>query len=366
MEGEFLVTETEKSGLNIKIIIVDPSPFASSLKRDSAIITRPRTDRLIGNDILLNLSIISPDSPIYPLATVCRRLDNLAHVIAWGNQDTHEVDEIEFPRLRLSFKRKGDRLICDQHEGYWLLDNDKQHMEFSKSFENILQSLLGASAILCASNGSKAIVVGSHITPVRFGPGGYCVFQRNISVYGHFFYPAHLSEEFVTTQSLMSSVHLLRTRWMARQYADAVDTIPCVFADTVDTAAISVLKNQPELASDIHPDSHALRLRLMLAILPFTTVSNLPWNLSETMVHYLTRVRWCSAGVRLSLEDEMYLLADVIEDTVKKSILSNRLMFLRGISQGVPSVPFSLEMDAGDGWCESGSVPSNDAMLRNC
>jgi hypothetical protein len=328
MEGEWIVNDVEKTGLPLRVVFVQ-SDGGSCLKNDLAIITRPRTDRLIGNDVLLNLGIMAEDSPI---ASICRRLDNLSHVVAWGNQDTREIEEIEFPRLRLSFKRKGDKLVCEQHEGYWLLEEyNGDSNAFSKSFEKILQSLLGGSAILCAANGSKAIVVGSHVTPMRFGPGGHTVFRRDPEIVGHFFYPSHLSEEFVTTQSLMSSVHLLRTRWMARQYSDAVDTIPCVFADTVDSVAIRVLKNQPELVSDIHPDSHALRLRLILAILPFTTVAELPWNLTETMVQYLTRVRWCSAGVRLSLEDESYLLADVIEETGKRPILSNRLMWLRGM-----------------------------------
>ena len=357
LEGEWIPIGAEKTGLSIRVSFVEKEN-SSTVK-----ITRERTDRFIGNQVLLNLSFSSEGSKISALAAMCRRLDNFSNVIAWGNEDSGDVEEVEFPRLRLVFKRKGEKLFCEQHEGYWLLNEGQK--DFSQGFEKILRALIGGTVVLCSANGSRAIVVGAHVKPMRYGPGGHSVFARDGTVFGHYFYPAHLSEQFVTTQSLMSAVHLLRTRWMSRHYTDAVDMIPCVFADSVDQNALAVLKNQPELVSDIHPDSHGLRLRLALAILPFTTgLEQIPWDLSETMQQYLLRVRYCSAGVRLSLQDERYLLEDVIVETMKKPVLSNRLMLLRGIDNCVPSVPCTLALSPGDGWCSDGSVPSNDAALR--
>ena len=362
LEGEFIPDAAEKTGPMLRVQF---DKTADSVKKGSVVtITRERADRFIGNQVLLNLAFAPVDgSQISALATVCKRMDNLAYVLAWGSEDNQQVEEIEFPRLRLSFKRRGDKLFCEQHEGFWLLSDGQP--AFSPAFNNILQSLLGASAVLCAANGTKAILVGAHVKPIRAGPGGHTVFSRDHVTSGHFFYPAHLSEEFVTTQSLMAAVHLLRTRWMSRHYAEAVDMIPCVFADTVDEKALAVLSEQQELAADIHPDSYGLRLRLALAILPFVKDnSQIPWDLSETMNEYLMRVRYCSASVRLGLQDERYLLEDVILDTMKKPGLANRLMFLRGVANGMPSVPCQLSLTGGDGWCSSGSVPSNEAALR--
>lgn len=356
LEGEWIPTEADQSGPRLRVGEKTQEKSTVGVR-----IVRERSDRLIGEQVLVNLS--GTDIRTSTLSQICRRIDNLSHTLVWANQDSLEVEEIEFSRLRLSFKKRGHKLFCDQHEGYWILtDADPV---FSPGFENILQALLGASVVLGTSNGTKAIVVGAHVTPVKAGPGSECVFKREGSILGHFFYPAHLSEQFVTTQSLMSAVHLLRTRWMARQYTQAVDMIPCVFADTVDEKALAVLKNQQELVDDIHPDAFALRLRLALAILPFTSSQDqIPWNIADSLEAYLLRVRYASANVRLSLQDERYLLEDVVSDTMKRPTLSNRLMLLRGIANGVPSVPCSLSLLPGDGWCAEGSVPSNEAALR--
>ena len=360
LEGEWIPSEAEK--LNPRLLVkFDPQTEKEGrLKKGTVYITRERCDRFIANSqILLNVA----QGKLSSIINICKRLDNFSHVLVWGSEDTLDLEEIELPRLGLTFKRKGDKLFCEEHEGFWICN--EQDNNFSSGFEKILQSLLGGSVVLSSSNGSKAIVVASHVKPMRHGPGGQAVFSRHPSQFGHFFYPAHLSEQFVTTQSLLSAVHLLRTRWMSRHYCDAVDMIPCVFADTVDEGALNILKNQEELVSDIHPDSYGLRLRLALAILPFVSSQDqIPWDISDTLQQYLYRVRYCSAGVRLSLQDEVYLLEDVVSDTMKIPALANRLLYLRGIANRMPSVPCSLVLTGGDEWLRSGSIPSNEASLR--
>ena len=362
LEGEWIPDEAEES--NPKLFVKFENPACQRLKGSTATVTRERPDKQLlssSHQILLNVSQMRSSTSAF--SEICKRLDNPSHVLAWCNGDSLELEDVEFPRLGLSFKRRADKLYCEEHEGFWIcndLDNN-----FSSGFERILQSLLGGSVVLSAANGSKAVLVAAHVKPMRYGPGGEAVFSRNPNVFGHYFYPAHLSEQFVTTQSLMSAVHLLRTRWMSRHYCDAVEMIPCVFADTVDENALAVLKNQAELVADIHPDSYALRLRLALAILPFVSSQDqIPWHLSETLQQYLFRVRFCSAGVRLSLQDEVYLLEDVVSDTMKIPVLANRLLYLRGISNKMPSVPCSLSISSGDGWLGAGSIPASDPAVR--
>ena len=111
-------------------------------------------------------------SKLRALADVAIRLDNLGHCLAWARKPASpvhewEVSSLEFPRLKLSFELKNNKLMCNEHSGYFLACDGMKGAQEIEHMAHLLAGFAGASVLLCDSKSQMAILANGRQRPFR-------------------------------------------------------------------------------------------------------------------------------------------------------------------------------------------------------
>ncbi|CAE7601878.1 unnamed protein product, partial [Symbiodinium necroappetens] len=94
-----------------------------------------------------------------------------------------------------------------------------------------------------------------------------------------FLYPIHASRSFLQTPTLASALYMMMLRWMHRDYRGVAGLVSAVGTDSkFEDDEMQIFRGLGRI-TDPHPDSHANRLRVSLAIADANM--ELPWDLLQ-------------------------------------------------------------------------------------
>eukprot|EP00043_Microstomoeca_roanoka_P005858 m.58502 g.58502 ORF g.58502 m.58502 type:complete len:4257 (-) comp13155_c0_seq1:39-12809(-) len=325
--------------------------------------------------MLLNLLDASKGSFLYRLATLLVRIEDLSHVLVWSDTvDTSAqacpISMIELPRLKLRMKptmQRGElRLILLDHAGWYVSDifdgsadqaggeneNETDGDEFAMQVqEDVTQE---SNATNVKYKYLKQLIQGiEHSWLLENGTGGFMLLMPNHDLYRlplegepfptqimadrssigwqttmdtrYYLYPIHQSHQHLICTTLASTLYLILIRFLTRNYMDAFQLIGTVFTDTEFDSEESWIFDQYERTlSDRHPEAHACRIKLALAIM--YSDNSFKWDLSTELVEYLAKKPGVRAGCRLRPDEEFAAL------TLAKNLnqhLKNRFLLLK-------------------------------------
>jgi hypothetical protein len=96
-------------------------------------------------------------------------------------------------------------------------------------------------------------------------------------------FPVHVSLAFMRTSTLASAMYLLLLRWLHRDYVAAQRLIPAIATDAVFSTEEQVIMGQLAVLRDFHPDAHATRMHITLALVdaPLEVRAAVTWDLPD-------------------------------------------------------------------------------------
>lgn len=161
--------------------------------------------------------------------------------------------------------------------------------------------------------------------------------QQNMEV-RYYVLPIHTSKTFLSPPTLSASLYLILLKLLHRDYAAAFRQIEACSVDTPFTSEEGWVWVQLERTlTDSHPDAHACRLKLTLAVQYSQGHStNKPkWQNHTEMTGYLSKLSHVSAACRLSLEEELEALYLSKTGT---PLIKSRLAYLKAAKAESPDV----------------------------
>ena len=126
-------------------------------------------------------------------------------------------------------------------------------------------------------------------------------------------YEIHSSGEFVLYPSVLSALYWAYSKLAARQYVSAYRALESAGTDMpLSWAERTVIGMFKGISEDNHPDAHACRLKLRLAMI-YAPLSQWPVGSEQFVfsdyINYLGKISHVSFACRLSFEDELHLMS---------------------------------------------------------
>ncbi|CAJ1416719.1 unnamed protein product, partial [Effrenium voratum] len=275
---------------------------------------------------LLNLLYAKEGTPLHSMARTLVRLEDLSFILAWTEQDPRDPDTrrdpsihlIEMPRLLLSFSVKR---AADGSRGLWSMDHAELSVplgpptfartQAAKLLEPMPHSLL----LQTANQQFFALLPNIKVHRPHVGSDPFStelVLERGNEDWWAraknktFLYPVHASRSFLQTPTLASALYVMMLRWMHRDYRGVAALVSGVGTDAkYEDDEMQIFKHLGRI-TDPHPDSHANRLRVSLAVADANM--ELPWDLLDETAGYLRKLAHVTARSRLSEDDELRAL----------------------------------------------------------
>ena len=297
---------------------------------------------------LLNALYAPEGSFLQAVSNIFCRLDSFAHLLIWTkdrivkDEQTVIPDIIELSRLGLTFRRNpaSQRLYCDQHAGYFisnLVEKDSRLKALIKGMPNALllekddgqlQFIVSALASPFRSENQQTqiqtqeeISSSSHRVP-NFPYGAIYEYHdrdwvKKAAHVGHYVLPVHMSCQFLFTPTLSSALYLLMIKFFQRDYAAVCALAPSVVSDsTLDDNEQQLLEHLEYLSSDTHPDAHACRVKLSLALMGNEEYMTCPWDFQHEYTQYCHLFPYVSNTCKLSPSEE-YQMHDLFHPEEK-------------------------------------------------
>jgi thiol-disulfide isomerase/thioredoxin len=319
--------------------------------------TRP--ERHTGDKlVLLNILNADPTTIRYKYAQIFSRLEDLSHVLMWSKNSHDHADgevtiyKVELPRLRMAFMPKIDsdgvtRLHSLDQSGWFVSEaaslGPERSIPDTPGMKYLDELLRGISNCLVLENNSKQlqILVTSHEVrrpPKKGEPFSTEVVFNRISGEWEdvmvnqrtFIYPVHASYTYFETRNLESVIYLMLLRFVNRDYEGSFRLITSLCVDVDFTAAEAWVFRQIYNIEDKHPNAHAIRLKLSLA-LQFSD-NKVEWDAMNEYNSYLIKLSHVSAACRLSIEEEEEIMDMVQSGT---TMIKNRDSYLHALTHGI-------------------------------
>lgn len=299
--------------------------------------------------VLLNLVDAPRDSPLYRLAEVITRIEDLSHVLAWTSSDVVFPNEqvnmslIELPRLKLKLQPR-----TDENGVVRLYSLDHADLFISDFRDELVDRLVKAMphSILMEDSGRELSLLIPNI-PVHRPTILRCPFSTELVMdrgdpgwqevmdARFFLYPLHISHSFLTTPTQGSAVYLILLLMLNRHYVEAFRVVQSCEADMkLSESDAWLLQELEKAAHDHHPNAHACRLKLSLVMMHCG--EKYPWHIQDEYKQYLAKYNMVSDACRISADEEIYLLKHVrsgaefeeLEDEHGKDELEYKPQFL--------------------------------------
>lgn len=326
----------------------------SSSNLNSSQIIQPETPNLV----LFNLFQLEKSKfnseMLNRLTIILARLEDLSHILVWGikpeNGNQAKIHVIELPRLNAKFQPEQDengtvRLYLLDHAGWYISDDftkevlngTNNNVKIRPGSQFLHNLLFGIENCVVLENSSKElqVMVANHDIqrPVIRGEPFLTIllFDRSSSGWqqvmdNHYFlYPVHTSCTFLKPQTLSATLYLLLLRFANRDYKETFRLAEACHVDTVFTAEEQWIFDQlDKLGNDLHPNAHACRLKLSLALM--YSENRVKWENHIEMDRYLNKLPHVSASCKLTPEEELDVLYHCKRGTPR---IKNRLEFLK-------------------------------------
>ena len=313
-----------------------PKHLPKYLTRSDPDVSMKRAD----TQVLLSFLAAPADSPLFSAAQLLSRIENLSHILPWisgdrlpddmwecitegkawspAQEDVAKVlipDRIELPRLKIAFEFRTDE---DNITRMYSLDHTNMFVPLSVSTQTC-SLLTGIPHSLFLSNHTgelkvlvpNVMVVRPHIAAAPFstelviareGNRQYASWYRDAKT-PYFLYEIHVSNSFMVAPTLPSALYLLALRFMARDYHSVFTLANSIATDAKFSAEEKqIFELLGDIVGDAHPDSHACRLKISLAIADAPIIT--PWDDRSEYGKYLLKLTHISARCRLTKEEE--------------------------------------------------------------
>jgi thiol-disulfide isomerase/thioredoxin len=313
---------------------------------EAATAKKPPTEQFELVDLMAACNT-SENTALRRIATILRRVEDISHILVWAklpsspsaekdsekNSSTTEVvddlstlDMIDLPRLKMRLRPRLDsttgkvRLHLLDQSGWFLSDRCVDDRSFREN--TIFTSLLAGlqhSIVIENDMSQLQVLLANHdvyrpptrglpfTTDLVFARGSVSwieVMERR-----YYLFPIHTSKTFLQTTSLASMMYLILLKMLHRDYAGAAKLVGVVAVDTLFTAEERWVFDliQTRTADDYHPDAHAVRLKLLLAVHLFSD-NEIQWRVHVEADAYLAKRPGISAACRLSEDEELDVL----------------------------------------------------------
>ena len=340
-------------------------------KMDSSSSTTKKDKKVVQSKLMDVMKVLNSgdDTSFVRIMKLLCRLEDLSHLLVWckHNSKSHsnetkseqsngisddtentalfslsEIEQIDLPRLKMKLQPKTDkdgivRLYLLDQNGWFISDKVSSDLSYSEN-SILLQALKGTSNSIFIENDQNQLqlLLANHdcsrpvspdlpfTTDLVFYRGSVTwmeVMQRR-----YYLYPIHTSKVFLDTTSLASRLYLILLKLLRRDYVGAVKLVNVVAIDVLFTAEEQWVFGliQSRTANDLHPDAHAVRLKLLLAVHLFSD-NEMIWETHVECDQYLNKLPNVSADCRLSEKEELDALSLSKQGTPR---IKNRLRLL--------------------------------------
>jgi Ca2+-binding EF-hand superfamily protein len=272
--------------------------------------------------LLLNGLTAPSGSLLSRLMRVLTRIETLSHILFWRPVDAavgSAPTRIELPRLGVTFEqRELGRYYCDADATLFISDAATPRVA-------ALVRGVPASVLMQDANGELYLLTSLAAMPIREAIGRSALPSEVQLSHGDQVHldaladtsrivllPVHASESFVSVPSLTAALSLFLSRFAYREYARAArQVLTCVADAPMKRVERAFWRQLGTLSGDMHPEAHALRLRLAAVTSASRQFQPLPFQLSHELANYARCVRRIGPALRLSPEEELELFDEV-------------------------------------------------------
>ena len=272
---------------------------------------------------------------LHALVRLMLRLDSMAGILAWSKSNPAEggvsIDVVEIPRLRLTFekviKENVVRFICLEQNGL-MLAGYKDSLRFKDVLDGLPQAVL-----LCNEDEEYFVLNSGAARPILFkskdGKNSDVLalartdkeWYQNAGESAYFLYPIHASGCFISSRSISSTLFLLLIRLLAGNYKESFKLVEsCVCDRTLSVQEKQIYDVISQLKYDIHPDAHAVRLKLFFVTFGCSHVMPYPFNVEDEIASYVAKFRSISAYCRLSYEEEAFIMSQIPSSSAARTM----------------------------------------------
>ncbi|KAE9011489.1 hypothetical protein PF007_g10769 [Phytophthora fragariae] len=269
---------------------------------------------------------------VVALSELLSRVEDLSHILVWcTNKDEQSAPRglssvafIELPRLKLKLQPVKDPLsgrvrlsVMDQN-GWFVSDLTVAMPEETSRYLRglvkiapdcfVLESDTTDLKLICPNHDLyRPAIRGEPFSSILVSDRGSVGWQKAMET-RFYTYPVHSSNTFLLPSSLSSTLYLILTSLLTRNYAEAMELILGCNVDVKFTDEEKRVFDQlAKTLDDRHPNACACRIRLSLGIA--YSDNKAPWNLSGELHDYLTTSGHVDASCKLTLEEEKEALA---------------------------------------------------------
>ena len=323
---------------------------ATGLKGVCARVTRRKagSDR---EDILLNI-LHSPSNSV--LSSIARSLccaEYASFMLVWGREKSGviEVSSVEMKLLGISFVSR----ILERPDGqsiHLLFSEDQSNLYIANEHPPSKFLLDGISQYIplysLEHEWSVWVPNVRFVRPIIKGRPFSCEIvvdpkeedwckKRAVTIFSFSIHPSGCN---LLSNGLCSSLYLLVLKMLRRDYTDVSRMIASISTDAELTEEEEqILECLEQSCHDHHPDAHACRVKIYLALLDCPV--GLPWDIVVEIGHYFLKLRHVSAACRLSTMEErnairasrsvhqvQVLLTDLVSNYGKQNVNRWRLI----------------------------------------
>lgn len=284
--------------------------------------------------VLLDPLFAPPDSKLRRVAQCLVKIEHMSHVLFWKNARTAvdaEIDKIELPRLKITFEERGGKLYSIDHADLAICNDS--FLAARPQLLKLLQGLPHALTLVNSNDEVFFLVPLDRTARPKIGASPFStelvvdkVNWRSLATRSLLF-PVHVSLSFIQTPSLLSAMTLLHLRFLNRDYIDVIRLVISVGTDTELGEEESAVLREISSIVDDHPDAHAARIHLSLALMdaPPVVRAGVTWDLPDNVFKYLNKLAHVSMSARLELEQEKLALKLVAEQIIKEDAIRKTL-----------------------------------------
>jgi hypothetical protein len=281
---------------------------------------------------MLEASSARESDEVLALSELLSRVEDLSHILVWcANKDAQSAPTglssiafIELPRLKLKLQPMKDSLtgrvrlnVMDQN-GWFVSDLTVAMSEETSKYLRglieiapdcfVLESDTTDLKLICPNHDLyRPAIRGEPFSSILVSDRGSVGWQQAMET-RFYTYPVHSSNTFLLPSSLSSTLYLILTSLLTRNYAAAMELIMGCNVDVKFTDEEKRVFDQlSKTLDDRHPNACACRIRLSLGIA--YSDNKAPWRLSGELHDYLTSSGHVDASCKLTLEEEKEALA---------------------------------------------------------
>ncbi|KAG7392086.1 hypothetical protein PHYPSEUDO_002310 [Phytophthora pseudosyringae] len=269
---------------------------------------------------------------VLALSELLSRVEDLSHILVWcSNKDADSAPSglssiafIELPRLKLKLQPIKDpatgrvRLNVMDQNGWFVSDLTVAMPEGTSKYLRglveiapdcfVLESDTTDLKLICPNHDLyRPSIRGEPFSSILVSDRGSVGWQQAMET-RFYTYPVHSSNTFLLPSSLSSTLYLILTSLLTRNYAAAMELILGCNVDVKFTDEEKRVFDQlAKTLDDRHPNACACRIRLSLGIA--YSDNKAPWKLSGELHDYLTTSGHVDASCKLTLEEEKEALA---------------------------------------------------------